>query len=645
MKKLLKYLKPFRWYAIASVLLVLASNVLQLILPTYTKNIINEGIRGINGADPDLILDLGVRMLALSAASVIVSILNSYCYSKTAAGYSMGLRKVIYHKVQSLSQSDIDKVGVASLITRTSSDIIKVQDLIVSALSVLITVPVLFVGGCVMAIVISPEMSKAILLIIPVIALLVITVVLIMLPFYEKLQKKLDKLNQVIREKLSGIRVIRAFNRVAYEDGRFETANTDLTKTALKVQRMISFILPVGVLVAFGLISFILSRLTASVDALDPSIPEQYEKINNTIGDFSTFITYLMLVITAVTAASGLFASIPQANISAKRINEVLEMQTDVPETAEPKHIDPAMRGVIEFRDVSFKYPEKLPDPGKKKRRKKKLAQAKAPAQGVLPFGSKEDENKKLREGPAPDTDALTTDIEEARDNISGVSFICRPGEVTAIIGGTGSGKSTLINLIPRMYDATKGEVLVGGVNVKDLTFEELHSGIAFIPQKAFLFSGSVADNLRYGKPDATEEEMDRALYAAQAKNFVDKLENGKESFISQNATNLSGGQKQRIAIARALIKDADICIFDDSFSALDLATDARLRAEIKKNYSHANIILVAQRVGTVIGADRIIVLNKGEVAGIGKHAELMATCEVYREIVETQLDPEEAAV
>lgn len=604
---------------------------------------INKGINNVETGVPDvnLIVRLGCMMLAISAFNAVISIINSYCTSKTAAGYSMLLRKEIFAKVQKLAQSDIDKFGVASLITRSSNDIIQVQNMILTAISMIISVPIMLVGGVVMAVSLNPKLSKLILVIVPILGLLLLFLFVKIMPLFTKMQKKTDALNQVVREKLGGTRVIRVFNRSEYEDERFKVANIELTSIALKVQRIFACMMPIAIFLAFLIVGFLLAYTGITANSYDITDPVQKAALANTVGDMQAFITYFSLVIMAITLAASVFFTLPKAQISAKRIRAVLDLESDVKEAEVTLPIDESKRGVVEFRNVSFKYPE-IPKEEKKKKRKDKDKE-KSSAGKVSRFGKKS-APVVTADGPQINVDNLTTDISEKKEDIKNVSFTCHPGEVTAIIGGTGSGKSTLINLLPRMFDVNEGEILIGGVNIKELSFEDLHSSIAFIPQKAFLFSGTVEDNMRFGKPDATDEEIDRALEIAQAKVFVNKMPEGKNSLISQSATNISGGQKQRLSIARAIVKDADICIFDDSFSALDLATDAKLRAAIRKHMTHTNIIIVAQRVGTVLDADRIVVLEKGELVGIGKHKELMESCETYREIVASQLSEEEVA-
>ncbi|MCL2513810.1 MAG: ABC transporter ATP-binding protein/permease, partial [Oscillospiraceae bacterium] len=478
-------------------------------------------------------------------------------------------------------------IGVPSMITRTSGDIRNIQDMVLSALRIIVPAPVMLVGGIAMAVAMNPELAKILLVIIPIIVVIVLIVAKFAIPIFKKLQRLTDALNQVMREKLSGIRVIKAFNRTEYEDGRFKATNFELTSITLKVQRIFAAFMPVAILAGFSLMLFIMWKMGIKLNALDPAIDSEKLEIVQTLGNTTAFITYIAIVISAVSMAAGMFIQIPKAAISAKRLREVFDMVPDIKESETPIEFNRDKRGDLDFKNVCFKYPG------------------------------------------------------EEKSILSDISFSSKKGEITAIIGGTGSGKTTLISLIPRLYDITEGEIYLGGVSIRDIPLKTLHSKIAYIPQKAFLFSGTIADNLRYGKEDATEYEMDKALEIAQAKNFVMKMEEGKESLVSQSGANLSGGQRQRLAIARAIIKKSDICIFDDSFSALDLATDSRLRAAIRENLADTNVIIVAQRVGTVLDADRIIVMDGGRAVGMGKHRDLIETCGVYREIVSSQLSEE----
>lgn len=583
MKKVLSYVKPYAFFAVMTVVLTLVHSVSQLILPSLMADMMNKGI---SQGDVDYIRHTGGIMLIFAAAGVLASIAGSYCSSKTSMGFGRALRRAVFLKAESLSQSDIDVIGTPSLITRSTNDIRQIQDMLLMVLRMVISAPLMMIGGVVLSFMMNKTLSTIIFIVIPIIAIIALVLVFKVMPLFETVQKKTDRLNQIVREKLSGIRVIRAFNKTDYEDEKFNTANTELTSLALKINRMFAALIPVASLLLYGTIIALIWIGSKQVNKMD--VLTQQAEIAGTVGNMQAFVLYLFMIIFAVVMAAGMFVMLPRASISANRIKEVLELEPMIKEPYEPTKEESAPRGTLEFKNVSFKYP-----------------------------GAEE-------------------------DVISNVSFTSYAGEITAIIGGTGSGKSTLINLIPRFYDVTEGEILVDGVNVKDYTTRQLHEKIGLIPQKAFLFSGSVAKNLRYGKEDATEDELYKALEIAQARDFVDALPNKLHDRISQNGKNLSGGQKQRLAIARALVRDAEFYIFDDSFSALDFKTDSMLRAAIQKEFQNANLIIVAQRVGTILNADRIIVLDGGKVAGIGTHSELLENCTVYREIVESQLSKEE---
>ncbi len=600
MKKVLSMLKPHRVPLILSIIFATTNTVMQLLIPLYTKNIMAEGILAY---DMDRLLELCFIMLGFTLASIITSILNTYFSTKTSVGYSITLRNYIFDKVSRLSQSDIDKIGVASLVTRTTNDVRQVHDVVLSTLKSLVPIPIMLVGGLVMAFSLNSELARLSLWSIPIVAVLAIILISIIMPIYSKVQKLTDKLNQIMREKISGIRVIRAFNKTGYEDERFEKANIELTGIALKASRIMSAFMPVITMLLYVLICFLIYKYIMTANELD--VATQSKEILETIPDMTAFIAFFSLVIGAITSVASIIVSLPRASISGKRIKAIMDAVSDVLPPENPVMPRDEDKGKLEFINVSFKYKPVIKEEKKKKFSLKKKKPAKEPGK---PF------------------------------EIKNISFSSNPGETTAIIGITGSGKTTLCNLIPRLYDATEGEVNLAGVNVKDIEQGEIGKRIAFIPQQAFLFSGTIADNIRFGKKDATDAEIWKALEIAQAKSFVAEMPDGINSFVAQAGKNFSGGQKQRLAIARAIVKGAEIIVFDDSFSALDLATDARLRASLRENLTDANIVIVAQRVGTVLNADRIIVLDGGEVVGQGTHKELLETCEIYKEIVVTQL-------
>ena len=602
MKKVLSLLKPHRVTLIFSILFATVNTVMQLLLPSYTKNIQTS----IVNYDMPGIWRFGGYMIAFTLIGIVTSIANTYFSTKTSVGYSITLRNFIFGKVSHLSQSDIDKIGVSSLVTRTTNDINRVHDIVLSTLKSLVPIPIMLVGGLVMAFRTNPEVLKIALWIIPVLLVVVGVLMVIIMPMYSKMQKLVDKVNQILREKISGIRVIRAFNRTQYEDERFAATNKNLTGISLKATRIMAGLMPFMTVVLYSLICTVIYVSIIHVNDLDPST--QSAEITETIPKLNAFIAYFSLIISSVISVISIIASIPQALISGRRVKVIMDAVPEITEPEKPVTPEEAHRGEVEFRNVTFQYKPVPKEEKKKKRGKKKEAEEEKP---------------------------------EAMFTLHDVSFVSRPGEMTAIIGVTGSGKTTLMNLIPRLYDVNEGEVRVAGVDVRQLSSEEIEKRIAVIPQQAFLFSGTIADNVRYGNPDATDAEVWRAIEIAQAKAFVAAMPEGIESFVSQAGKNYSGGQKQRLAIARAVAKGAEIMLFDDSFSALDLATDARLRASLKENLTDTNIIIVAQRVGTVINADRIIVLDNGRVVGQGTHKELLKTCDLYREIVVTQMSEE----
>lgn len=637
MIRIFKMLKPYRKTLFLSMLCSALYAILEISLPIFTKQIMSKGILG---ESMDNILLYGGIMLGMSVVCGCMSLLNTYFSTKTSVDYANGIRNTVFEKVSHLSQCDVDKIGVSSLMTRTTNDVRQVHDVILSTLKSILPIPIMLVGGFVMAYNTNKELLKLIFVVLPVLLVIVILLLIFILPMFNKVQKLLDKLNFILRGKIGGIRVIRAFNKSDYEDSRFDESNEKLTKLSLRANRILSSLLPVLTVALYSLICYIL--YTSVMAVMEPGLTKT--EIIETIPNMYMFITYFTLIIGAIISIVGIVISIPRASVSAKRINEILETIPEIEESETPVTPDGSANGCIEFRNVSFRY---KPAPEEKKNNFLARLLKKSAEKEKQKKEQKEAQNKKEENiTPLPET-AKKEDAEKvtAHDAIHDISFISRPGEVTAIIGVTGCGKSTLINLIPRLYDVTEGQVLVNGVDVKDLSFEKLHSSIAYVPQQSFLFSGTIRDNIKFGNPDASDDEIWRAIEIAQAKTFVSSMTDGLDSFVSQAGKNYSGGQKQRLAIARAIVKNAPVYIFDDSFSALDLATDARLRASLRENLPEANIIIVAQRVGTVINADRIIVLDEGEAVGMGTHRELMQSCDVYRSIVASQLSEEEAAV
>lgn len=581
MIKLFKQLKPYWLPVTVILLLVFLQSMGDLYLPTLMSDIIDKGIVKM---DREYIWKIGGFMLLVAGAGAICSIFASYLSAKVSMGFARGLRSRMFNHVENFTLTEFDKLGTASLITRTTNDITQVQTVLTMMLRMMVGAPMMMIGGIIMAV---SEDAKLSLIFVVVIPLLVLTIAFVGtrgLPLFKAIQVKLDKLNLVLREHLVGIRVIRSFNRTEHENKRFTAANRDLTDTAIKVNKIMALLMPMMMLVMnFSMIAILYFGAI------------RIDNNNLEVGSLMAFIQYAMQIMFSLLMVSMMFVLIPRASASAVRINEVLDMQPEitdpeVKESGQDESGEPVLRGYVEFNNVAFSYPG--------------------------------------AEQPA----------------ISNISFSARPGEVTAIIGGTGSGKSTLLSLIPRFYDVSEGEVLVDGVDVRRITQEELRAKIGYVPQKAVLFTGTVNDNIRYGKEDASDEEIRHAAEVAQALDFVSEMKEGFDSVIAQGGNNVSGGQKQRLSIARALIRKPEIYLFDDSFSALDFKTDAKLRAALKEETTESTVIIVAQRVSTVMDADRIIVLDEGRVAGIGTHRELLESSEVYREIVSSQLSEEEIA-
>lgn len=575
MLRLFKFLKPFKVFIIFILGLVFLQTIADLYLPTLMSDIINKGIMN---HDIDYIWKTGGIMLLIAAGGVICSIIASYLSSKTALGLGTIIRDKVFKRVESYSLNEFDKIGTSTLITRTTNDIVQIQTVTVMILRMMIGAPMMMIGGIILAMGQDKPLTLVLAVAIPVLIAVIAISAKKVIPLFKSVQSKIDKINLVLRENLTGIRVVRAFNRIDNEKVRFEAANEDLTKTYIKVNRIMAFLMPIVMLVMS------LTQLAilwfGGLRIKDGSMD---------LGSLTAFIQYAMQIMFSMIMVTMMFIMVPRAQAAAVRINEILDTVSEINDPEQSKKSN-SERGYVEFKDVSFSY-----------------------------HGA---------EQPA----------------ISNISFSAKPGEITAIIGGTGSGKSTLINLIPRFYDVESGKVLVDGVDIREMSQEDLRSKIGFVPQKAVLFSGTITENIKYGNDNATEEEVRYAAEVAQASEFIAEMKEGYDTEIAQGGTNVSGGQKQRLSIARALVRKPEIYIFDDSFSALDFKTDAKLRAALKKEIADSTVIIVAQRVGTVMDADRIIVLDDGQVAGMGTHKELMNTCEVYREIVASQLSEEEIA-
>ena len=575
MFKLLKYLKPYSAPIVFILVLVLFQSFSDLYLPTLMADIVDTGI--VNG-DINYIMRTGGLMLLIAAGGTICAILSSFLSAKTAMGYGKILRSKIFSHVEKFSLNEFDKIGTPSLITRTTNDVTQVQNVLLMMLRIFVGAPIMCIGGVVMAVSLDPTLSLVFVVTVPFIALAITIIVIKSLPLFKAIQAKIDKLNLVLRENLSGIRVIRAFNRTEYERVRFNDASLDLTSTIIKVNKMTAALIPLAMLVmnfaTIAIIWFGAIRIDTG---------------HMQVGALMAFLQYAMHIIFSLLMALMLFVMIPRASASAERINEVLDTAPEIKDAIQFNSAG-SKRGVVEFNNVTFSYPG--------------------------------------AEQPA----------------IHNISFSANPGEVTAIIGGTGSGKSTLLNLILRFYDIDSGNILVDGVDVREMSQESLRAKIGYVPQKTVLFTGTISDNIRYGKKDATDEEVRRAAGTAQATEFILNMKDGFDSVLAQGGANISGGQKQRLSIARCLVRKPEIYIFDDSFSALDFKTDAKLRRALKKETAGSTMLIVAQRVSTVMDADRIIVLDEGQVVGIGNHGELLETCAVYREIITSQLSLEETA-
>jgi len=570
------YLRPYRGSLTLVVILLLIGAVGTLYLPDLNADIINNGIVAGNN---DYIISTGALMLVVTLLLGIASILAVYWGAKASMGFGRDVRTAIFRKVESFAQVEVNHFGPASLITRNTNDVQQVQTVVFLALTVLISAPILGIGGIIMAIRQDVPLSGLLIVILPIMGLVIGIVMSRAIPLFRAMQIKLDRINQVMRETLSGVRVIRAFVRTDHEEARFDVANKDLFSTSIRVNRLFALMIPV--MTGIVNLSLVAVMWFGAARVNTGEMP---------IGNLTAFLQYLTQILFAVLMAVIMFVFVPRAAVSAGRIQEVLQQELSVRDPENPVTPAPSDHpGLVEFRDVEFGYPG---------------------AEHPVLFG---------------------------------ITFEARPGQTTAIVGSTGSGKSTLANLIPRFYDATGGSVLVDGVDVRRMLQADVWSRMGVISQKAFLFSGTVASNLRYGDENATDEELWHALETAQARDFVATMEGGLEAPITQGGTNLSGGQRQRLAIARALVKRAEIYIFDDSFSALDFSTDARLRAALASDLGEATVIIVAQRVGTIMKADRIIVMDAGRIVGSGTHTELLESNETYREIVYSQLSEAEA--
>ncbi|WP_307891671.1 ABC transporter ATP-binding protein [Bacillus swezeyi] len=575
MISLLKYLKPYKLQVILVAVFTLFSSVLELYLPTLMADVVDVGI--VN-SDMAFILKTGVWMIVCSLLAIIMTVGKALFASKTALGFGRDVRRRLFVKVEHYSMEEFGKVGSASLITRTTNDVKQVQDVLNMMLSMMTRAPLMLIGGIVLAVSRDAKLSIIFLAALPILAGLIFLITKKAVPLFGVLQKKTDRLNLVLREGLTGVRVIRAFNRVDEEKTRFQQANKEFRDTGIAVNKIMAFLFPV---------MMIMMNFTNIAIIWFGGI--RVDEGSMQVGNLMAFLQYASMILIALIMLAMTFVMIPRAQASASRINELLMIDPQITDPKQPAE-ENGLHGYIEFKDVTFRY-----------------AGAEKPV-------------------------------------LEDISFQVKPGETTAIIGSTGAGKTTILQLIPRFFDIEKGAVLVNGIDVRNMPQQELRKKIGYVPQKASLFSGTIKDNIRFGKEDAADEDILEALETAQASEFIAGKENGIDSYIEQAGANLSGGQKQRLSIARTLVRKPEIYLFDDSFSALDYKTDQKLRKALEKTTVDAAVIIVAQRVSTITEADQIIVLNEGKIAGIGTHQQLLAENKIYQEIVASQQAEEESA-
>ncbi|HBL2920510.1 TPA: ABC transporter ATP-binding protein [Enterococcus faecium] len=563
--------------AIAAAVFMVIQVLADLYLPTLTSNIIDKGVAQ---GDVDYIWHTGFVMIGFSLISILAAIANTFFATRESQKLGKQLRTDVYKKSESLTKDAFDKYGTASLITRTTNDVTQIQMVTQMFLRMMINAPITLIGASILAYQKDHQLTKIFLVVIPVMIILIGGIMYFAVPLFKSMQKKTDRLNLVFREGLTGVRVIRAFDKTRFEENRFDLANKDYTNTAIKVNTIVALMMPMMTLIMSGTnvaITWFGGHYIADMTL--------------EIGNLIAFMTYAMQILISFMMLSAIFIMVPRAQASADRINEVLDEKIGIHDPENPKTVSFAGKNAtLAFNHVNYRY-----------HGAEKLA-------------------------------------------LEDIDFQAKSGEIVAIIGGTGSGKTTLVNLIPRLYDIESGSIQINGTDISDMTQYNLRELMGFVPQKAVLFSGTIRDNMQYGKPDATDEMIWKALEIAQAKDFVSEMEDGLDSHVEQGGGNFSGGQRQRLAIARALVKTADIYVFDDSFSALDFKTDANLRQALKTNMKESITVLVAQRVSTVMDADMILVLDEGKLVGKGTHEELLATNETYQEIVHSQLREEDLA-
>lgn len=590
MFKIFRHLKPYIGWLLAAVALIIGQVFAELALPDYMSDIINNGLTYEVNAAGELvqvanigyILEKGGMMLLLSLAASAAAILICFISSKISMGFGRKVRSSLFQKVETFSLKEVDKFGTASLITRNTNDVTQMQNFIVMAIRILAMAPFMFGIALYKMISKSTATAPVLYMSIPLILITIFVIGLLVSPLFKKMQKKVDHLTMVTRENLTGVRVIRAFNKQESQTKKFAKANKEVTQISLKASRMMSIMMPA--------IQFIMNLSMVGIVFL---AAKGIENGDGNVGAMMASMTYIMNIMMSLIMVTMVFVQIPRASASAQRINEVLDTEPAIGSPAQPV-LPEERRGLVEFRNVDFSY-----------------------------------------------ADSSSPDFEKV---LSGINFTARPGETTAIIGSTGSGKSTILNLIPRFYDASAGQILVDGTDVRKMDPAELRARIGFVPQRALLFTGTIRDNMKYGKADATDEEIMNACEIAQATEFIENTEARLDTEVAQGGNNFSGGQKQRLSIARALVKRPEIYVFDDSFSALDFKTEAKLQQALRREVGDATVIIVGQRISSIMNADNILVIDEGKIVAQGKHRELLENSEVYREIAESQLSEEELA-
>jgi len=583
MKKLFKYLKPYWFGVMMMVIFVAVQSVGQLLLPDYTSSIIQYGIKVDGGIDLDVITKYGLLMMGVTLISGLAMVIISYFSSTVATSFGRDIRRDIFKKVSEFSLAESEKFGTSTLITRSTNDVQQVQMHTIMSFRMILAIPILLIGGIILSLQKSVTLTAVLLVGIPALIVLVVVTFILVIPLFKLMQKKIDRLTVVGREAINGVRVIRAFGQGEKEVNRFRFANEDLTNNTLKAGKIMSLLNPIVNLI-FNFVTFGVVFLAFTIIQNNGGAVQDYTELAN----LYAVIQYVSMIMFSIIMLTITFINYPRAEVSGKRISEVLDTPITIKDDATDKYSDHPFIGNIKFDHVSFKY------------------------------------------------------ADAEKNVLDDISFEANVGETVAIIGSTGSGKSTVINLIPRLFDATDGFVTIDGINVRDLKLAKLRSLMGFVPQTATLFTGTIAENIAYGNQNASKDDIAAAAKIAQASDFIDAMQDQYESIVDQGGVNYSGGQKQRLSIARAIVRKPLIYVFDDSFSALDFTTDAVLRKQLKTITKKSTVIIVAQRIGTIMDADRIIVLQDGKVVGNDTHKKLLKSCDVYREIALSQLSEEE---